>query len=604
MGDGRGSVLIRYRFVIQASMDALTWVVALLAATALRLDLSFRGVDWWETVALLPVAGAVQVGMGAAFGLYVGRYRFGGFDEVAAVAKSVLVTTAVVYVVNFAVFDHFVPRSAVIGAGLIAFVVMGGTRYGWRLYLERQNRPGEHAQPVVVFGAGEGGVQAVTSMLRNPDSPYRPVALLDDNTAKRQLTISGIRVEGTREELDQVARRHGARAIVIGIPSASASLVSELTDLSVDAGLRVFVLPPVRELFTGLVDVADIRPLELADLLGRHEIDTDVAAIASYLADRRVLITGAGGSIGAELACQVERFGPARLVLLDRDESALHGLQLRMDGRALLDSPDLVVCDVRDAEAIDRVVAEHRPEVLFHAAALKHLPLLERHAAEAIKTNVWGTANVLEAAVRHDVGRFINISTDKAAEPTSVLGYSKGLAERLTARAGTEGDGTYLSVRFGNVLGSRGSVLTAFQAQIRDGGPVTVTDPDVTRFFMTVEEAVQLVIQAGAVGRDGEALVLDLGEPVRIADLAERLVAQADRDVDIVYTGLRPGEKLHETLVGADEASRQGPHPLIRHIMVPPLERGELAMLDLALDEAQLRQRLATLAGDRTAAEG
>jgi FlaA1/EpsC-like NDP-sugar epimerase len=308
-----------------------------------------------------------------------------------------------------------------------------------------------------------------------------------------------------------------------------------------------------------------------ADLLGRHEVDTDVDSIAGYVTGKRVLVTGAGGSIGSELSRQLYRFAPASLVLLDRDESALHAVQLSIEGRALLDSRNLVVCDIRDEDRVRQVFAEHQPEVVFHAAALKHLPLLQMHPAEALKTNVWGTQVLVDAALETGVERFVNISTDKAADPSSVLGYSKRLAERLTAAAADRGDGIFLSVRFGNVLGSRGSVLMAFASQIEAGGPVTVTDPEVTRYFMTVEEAVQLVIQAGAVGRDGEALVLDMGEPVCIDDVARRLIAEADRPIEVVYTGLRDGEKLHEVLFGSGEDGTSPIHPRISHVPVPPL---------------------------------
>jgi FlaA1/EpsC-like NDP-sugar epimerase len=292
-----------------------------------------------------------------------------------------------------------------------------------------------------------------------------------------------------------------------------------------------------------------------------------------------VLVTGAGGSVGSELCRQVDRFQPAELMMLDRDESALHAVQLSLSGRALLDSPNLILADLRDAAGIKAIFAERRPEVVFHAAALKHLPLLESYPGEAVKSNVWGTQTVLEASADAGVERFVNISTDKAANPTSVLGYSKRITERLTAHASTVADGTYLSVRFGNVLGSRGSVLTAFAAQIAEGGPLTVTHPDVTRYFMTVQEAVQLVIQAAAIGREGEALVLEMGEPVRIAQVARQMGEQAGRPVEIVYTGLRPGEKLHEELFGVGEDDQRPLHPMISHVSVPPLHPGTVSML-------------------------
>ena len=353
-------------------------------------------------------------------------------------------------------------------------------------------------------------------------------------------------------------------------------------------------MPSVAELIDGSVSADDVRPLTEADLLGRHQIDTDIEAIADYVMGRRVLVTGAGGSIGSELCRQLHRFGPEKLVMLDRDESALHAVQMAIEGRALLDSDHLVVADIRDRNRMREVFEKHQPHVVFHTAALKHLPLLEMHPAEAVKTNVFGTLNVLEAAAGAGVDRFVNISTDKAADPSSVLGYTKRIAEQLTSWFAARESGTFLSVRFGNVLGSRGSVLGAFERQIADGGPVTVTHPDVTRYFMTVQEAVQLVIQAGAVGSPGEALVLDMGEPVRIVDVARRLVAQSDRPIDIVFTGLRPGEKLHEVLMGQSEIDERHAHPLISHCRVPALS--PLGLEPLGTDEPdRLRQLIVEL---------
>jgi len=293
-----------------------------------------------------------------------------------------------------------------------------------------------------------------------------------------------------------------------------------------------------------------------------------------------VLVTGAGGSIGSELCRQIHRFGPAELIMLDRDETALHGVQLSLHGRALLDSPDVVLGDIRDIQFVTRLFEQRRPDVVFHAAALKHLPMLEQYPGEAVKTNIWGTLSVLDAAKSVGVERFVNISTDKAANPCSVLGYSKRLAEGLTASAAHDADGTFLSVRFGNVLGSRGSVLTTFAAQIEAGGPVTVTDPSVTRYFMTVQEAVQLVIQAAAIGRDGEALVLEMGQPVRIADVAQQLIDLADSEARIVFTGLRHGEKMHEDLFSDDEPDDRPVHPQVSHVGVPRVMGPDVLMLD------------------------
>jgi FlaA1/EpsC-like NDP-sugar epimerase len=579
-----GRVLERYRLPIQLAIDLLAWGLGLYLAMVLRFE-SFTTSGWNRfalggLLAAIGAAALVQTASGLALGLYLGRWRFGTLDEVSHLTASVAITVGGVALLNQLVEPRLVPSSVPLAGGLLALAFMAAVRYGWRLTLERSMRPrGDHARRVLVYGAGEGGMQTITAMLRNPRSPYLPVAILDDDPAKRNLRLNSLRVIGGRDVLATAAADHDADTVVIAIPGASSELLRELCEVASAARLQILVLPPITELFGGAIGVGDIRPLTDADLLGRHVIDTDVPAIAGYLTGRRVLVTGAGGSIGSELCHQIARFAPAELVMLDRDESALHGLQLRLEGRAMLDDRNLVVADVRDADRMVQVFTEHHPEVVFHAAALKHLPLLEMHPGEAVKTNVWGTRHVLYAAQRSGVDRFVNISTDKAADPISVLGYSKRIAERLTADAATDSTGTYLSVRFGNVLGSRGSVLTAFHAQIEAGGPITVTDEDVTRYFMTVQEAVQLVIQAGAVGRDGEALVLDMGEPVRILDVARRLAAEAPRPVDIVYTGLRPGEKLHEVLLGADEVDQRPAHPLISHVPVPPVQPGELSVL-------------------------
>lgn len=597
-----GERLERHRMLFQFTADLIAWSVALYVAMVLRYEFTFDPTDWGSftpgtLAAAVLIAGAVQLASGLAGGLYTGRFRYGSFDEVLHLVRAVTVAFVGLALINQFLPRHLIPLSVALAGAVFALIAMAAVRYVWRLALERSLRPSvETAQPVLVFGAGEGGVQVITAMLRNPQSPYFPVGLVDDDPAKRNLRVNGVPVVGGRETLAEAADRLEAKALVIAVPSADAALLRDLSDRALRADLAVRVLPPLGELFGHSIGVSDIRPLTEADLLGRHEIDTDIDAIAGYLTGRRVLVTGAGGSIGSELCRQIARFAPERLVMLDRDESALHGVQLVLEGRAMLDSRNLVVADIRDRGRLAEVFAEHRPEVVFHAAALKHLPLLEMHPGEALKTNVAGTANVLDAAIDAGVARFVNISTDKAADPTSVLGYSKRVAEKLTADAAGRTEGVYLSVRFGNVLGSRGSVLTAFKAQIAAGGPITVTDPAVTRYFMTVEEAVQLVVQAGAIGADGEALVLDMGEPVRIDEVARRLAAEAERPVEVIYTGLRPGEKLHEVLLGSDETDRRTSHPLISHVVVPPLAPDAVLAATDGLDDGALVAELRRLA--------
>ncbi|HVV76620.1 MAG TPA: nucleoside-diphosphate sugar epimerase/dehydratase [Mycobacteriales bacterium] len=596
-----GRLTEQQRGAVQLAADLLAWALAVLVGLAARYD--FRMPPHGEGAALgvcILVAWVGQIAVGRATLLYRGRYRFGSFEEVAGLAITVASTTCAVTAVDLAISagGHYkrVPVSVPFVAGIGALVLMFATRYLWRDYLERRQRALAAGEPLIVFGAGEAGSRVIRAMLHDPAATYIPIALLDDDPAKQRLRVLGIPVRGNRHAIPAVASATGAKTLLIAIPSADAALLRGVTELAEHAGLHVKVLPPVSELIRP-PGVSDIRDIDLVDLLGRRQVETDVDSIAGYLTGRRVLITGAGGSIGSELCRQIYRYRPAELMMLDRDESALHAVQLSIYGRALLDSDELVLADIRDRNQIREIFATRRPEVVFHAAALKHLTLLERHPGEAVKTNVWGTRNVLEAAYNAGVTHFVNISTDKAANPESVLGYSKLVSERLTAGVAERSDERrFLSVRFGNVLGSRGSVLTAFAAQVAAGGPITVTHPDVTRFFMTVQEAVQLVIQAGAIGDAGETLVLDMGEPVRIRDVAQRLAEQAPRKIDIVFTGLRPGEKLHEDLLSSSETDNRTRHPLISHVPGAPVDESLLDGLDPSSEPEEVRQALASRA--------
>ena len=431
------------------------------------------------------------------------------------------------------------PRSVPVGATICFIVAAAMGRAMWRTAAERPQAAvdGSSSTRVLLVGAGEPARELIGSMLRDPAREWHPVGLVEDDRARRHLRIRGVPVLGTTATIDDLVEQTGADALVVAIPDASSEMIARIADAGRAAGVDVKVLPSTSEMLSGNVGISSLRDINIQDVLGRKQVDTDVASIAGYLTGRRVLVTGAGGSIGSELCRQISRYGLAELIMLDRDESALHAVQLSLTGRALLDGRDVVLCDIRDAEALNQVFMSRRPDVVFHAAALKHLPMLEQYPAEAVKTNVVGTLNVLTAAARADVELVVNISTDKAANPTCVLGYSKRVAERITAAFARSASGNYLSVRFGNVLGSRGSVLTTFAQQIAEGGPLTVTDPEITRYFMTVEEACQLVVQAGAIGRPGEALVLEMGAPVKILDVAHHLIRLARRPVQVEFTG-------------------------------------------------------------------
>lgn len=594
--------VLPYGQLIELVVDVAGWWVGLVGLLVVRLGFAGLEPQTDGLLYILPAAGLIQVASGLIFGLYRGRWQYGSFEEAAAVARSVVFASP--FIVLFDGLVHVgselpVPLSVAVGAAVPALVVMAAARYLWRLALDSLRRPHtETATNMLVFGAGEAGAQIVRAMLRDPRSPYVPVALLDDDPRKRNLQIMTVPVVGGREQIADAAEKFEAEALLIAVASGSSTLLQELDRLGTQAGLDVKVVPSVGELVSGTFDVTDIRDVTVEDLLGRTEVETDVQAIAGYLAGRRVLVTGAGGSIGSELCRQIVRWSPAELVMLDRDESGLVATELSL----IECKPSTVVrfalIDIRDEKRLDQEFQRRRPEVVFHAAALKHAPLLEENPAEALKTNVRGTATVLRSSVASGVDRFVNISSDKAAGPQNVLGYSKRIAERLTSWYAQDQPGTYLSVRFGNVLGSRGSVLDTFRSQIRAGGPVTVTDPEVSRYFMTISEAVQLVMQAGAIGSNSEVLVLDMGPPVRILDLARRLVSKSDHPVEIVFTGLRPGDNLHERLFADDECGVRRVHPLISHVYAPPLPPS--AVLDIDQEDPFVADALRRASGDTT----
>lgn len=581
-GSGRPRPRSWPRVAALPTSDLLTWVVCLGVATVVRYEGAVERVHVPGLLITIGVACGLQLVLGVVSKLYQGGYRIASLDQAFIIAVIATVVGGVLLGVDLAVGStRLTPLSVPFGGSLAALVGMVVVRSIIRRVREDNQRPTAGVR-TLVFGAGDGGHQLIWSMIRDPQSPYVPVGLLDDNPSKRHLRISGVRVLGTREDLAKVAKDTNAGCLVVAVPSGSSAFYRQVLHAGHSAGLEVKVLPGLTDLLTpSNVSIRDVRDIDVTDILGRHQIDTDIASIAEYLAGKRVLVTGAGGSIGSELARQIYKYGPSELMLLDRDESALHAVQLSLHNRALLDTDEVLLADIRERDRLIEIFKERRPEVVFHAAALKHVPLLEMYPEEGHKTNVLGTANVLDASFQANISRFVNISTDKAANPTTVLGRTKRMAERLTAHYAEMAPGRYLSVRFGNVLGSRGSVLSSFARQIAEGGPVTVTDPAVTRYFMTIQEAVQLVIQAAAIGRDGEALVLDMGEPVRIADVARQLIEMSGRDIDIVFTGLRSGEKLHEELLGEGEADDRPLHPMISHTEVPPLAPDAVDLTDV-----------------------
>jgi FlaA1/EpsC-like NDP-sugar epimerase len=574
------------RGVLAAAVDGGCWLLAATTAWWLERDLGRSDVSalLWLTAIALPVLWV----LGALTQTYSGRYPTGSAEDARNLA---VVLLAVASVPLAAVLTGLLPgvaASVPLTAALLALALSVGVRLTVRRWAELLAMPDRaSARGVIVYGAGARGRRLVAAMRAAGPGGDLPAAFIDDDPHLRRGRVAGVPVLGTGSELAAVVATTGAELLVIASATVPTAQVREVASAATGLGLDVRVLPPVSESLrpwsvSGQSDrpatgdrrrtrAGGLRDVDVAELLCRRPVDIDVASIAGCLTGRRVLVTGAGGSIGSELCRRIATFGPAELVMLDRDESALHAVQLSIDGASRLDAPNLVLADIRDEQALRTVFSACRPDVVFHAAALKHLPMLQRFPHEAWQTNVLGTQHVLDAAVAAGVRTLVNISSDKAADPTSVLGRSKRIGERLVAAA-AQADRRYLSVRFGNVLGSRGSVLTTFAEQLDAGGPLTVNHPEVTRFFMLISEAVQLVVQAAAIGRPGEVLVLDMGSAVRITDLARLMMTVSGRSARIVFTGLYDGEKLHEDLFGDGERDHRPVHPAIAHIPVPRLD--------------------------------
>lgn len=440
--------------------------------------------------------------------------------------------------------------------------------------------------PTLVVGAGNAGTSLARDLVRVRSFGLMPVGYLDDDPLKQGRRFKGVEVLGTLDDLEDALQSTGAEVVVIAIPSMPVSTIRALGSRAAAHGVRVRHLPPFLAALQREIAGSDMRDLQVGSLIGREELRVVRLASDNAVTGKRVLVTGAGGSIGSELCRQVYAFAPSALIMLDHDESNLHRLQLDLWGEASMDSDSVVVADIRDNERIHQVFRDHRPQVVFHAAALKHLPVLEQHPCEGVKSNVRGTENLVEAAIVHEAERFVLISTDKAANPTSVLGATKRLAELvLQAHSGSS---TVLSaVRFGNVLGSRGSLLHVIRDQLSHGSEVTVTDPEVTRFFMTIEEAVGLVLEAARMADGTATYVLDMGEPVKIVDLVSRFARLLSvPDVTFRFTGLRPGEKLNEDLFGDGEQRRPTTHTRISMARPPMPEPGFRANLQQLYDAA------------------
>jgi FlaA1/EpsC-like NDP-sugar epimerase len=564
---------VRNRVILLA--DLVLIITSVLASFALRLDLGQVFVSYLPHAAvMIGIALVVKPIVYHLFGLYRRYWAYASIRElvtigVATVTSSVVVVLVVMLVIVSGGLPNF-PRSVLGIDWLLSLFSVGGLRLAVRILAESgqisQKSDGVAGmRRVVVVGAGDAGALVVREMQRNPQVHMRPVAFVDDDAEKQKKEIHGVRIAGMLKDLPTVVERYLVHEVVIAIPTAPGSVVRLISDLCRQRGIPFRTMPGIYELIGGTVSVNRLREVAIDDLLRREPARIDEDVVAATLKDRRVLVTGAGGSIGLELCRQVARWGPAQLVLLGHGENSIFEALVEMKESF----PELalvpIVADVRDAERIEHLFCQYRPEVIFHAAAHKHVTLMEVNTEEAVTNNVLGTQVVVEAALKCGTGRLVLISTDKAVEPANVMGATKRLAEMIVRDAAQRSGRAFVSVRFGNVLGSRGSIVPLFKRQIARGGPVTVTHPEMKRYFMTIPEASHLVLQAAAMGKGGEVFVLRMGEQVSILGLAEDLIRlsglEPGKDIEFVFTGIRPGEKLSESLW--DEGMRYQPtaHP-------------------------------------------
>jgi FlaA1/EpsC-like NDP-sugar epimerase len=521
---------------------------------------------WRNLLWIIPLQAAIFHG----FGLYRGIWRFASIPDLRRIVlAAATVGLAIPALLLMLQRLNDVPRTVLVLHPLLLILFMGGSRFIYRAWKDGQlvSPRRFNAEPVIVMGAGAAGAALLRDLAGS--QRWRAVGLLDDDPAKLRLQLQGVSVLGRLDSVARVAAAHQVATVIVAMPSASPSARRHAVELVVGAGLKALTVPALSDVLSGRVTAAEVRQVELEDLLGREQVLLDNEGLKEQLTGKSILVTGAGGSIGSELCRQIIRFGPRKLVFLEQSEFALYSIEQEFAGHPVC----CAVGDVKDASRLEAVFAEHKPDVVFHAAAYKHVPLMESaNAWEAVKNNVRGTLNVARAALAGGTREFVLISTDKAVNPTNVMGASKRLAEVVCQAVQAQGSGTcFVMVRFGNVLGSSGSVIPRFRQQIAAGGPVTVTHPDIIRYFMLIPEAAQLVLQAGLIAsreqQGGQVFVLDMGEPVKIVDLARdliRLSGFSDDEIKIEFTGLRPGEKLYEELLADGEATLPTPHPKLR----------------------------------------
>lgn len=590
---------VRQKFVL----DLIVWGIAGVLAYGLRLPHFISDNLWAHALPYLFLHVAVMGGVELHYALHHQSWPQVNAGDLRLLARAAVLATLVMVGLGYFLQGALVlPRSVPLLAGLLGFVLMAGLRLGCRLYQEHSlsARPAP-SHRVLVVGAGEAGRMMVREMQRHPEAGLLPIGFLDDDPSKARQRIQGLPVLGRVEQLPEVAQRERVQEVLIAVPSASGEFIRRVVHLAQHARLSYRILPGVFELLAGQVTLQQLREVNVEDLLRRPPVQLHNEEIAGYLRGRVVLITGAGGSIGSEIVRQVARFSPGTILLFGRGENSIFSIQQELSQTWPEIQQYALIGDVRNEERLRYVFERYRPEVVFHAAAHKHVPLMEEAPSEAILNNVIATQLLVSLCLEYRVSRLVNVSTDKAINPTSVMGASKRAAEMAVAvgAARARPGQAFVSVRFGNVLGSRGSVVPTFMAQIRAGGPVTVTHPDMRRYFMTIPEAARLVLQAGGLAENGKVYLLNMGEPVRIADLARDLIRLSGANVDVVYSGIRPGEKLYEELLTPVEAADSTTHADIFSTRLAAVDPDEFGRRVAALeayarknDHAAIRQAL------------
>jgi len=584
----------RYRTALVVLFDLLAVPVAWYGAFWARFNLEFGPAFehavpslWLLLLGLMGVQLAVCRGVG----LHRGMWSFASLLDLQRVIYATAANLVfLLLVITFFPYEISVPRSVVVLYPLLLASLMSGARLGWRMLRDRTFSPTRvRGVPVIIVGAGTAGMMLLRELIRTHD--WHVVALVDDDPHKRGLQLLGRSVEGGVKDIPALLKKHETQHLILAMPSAQPETLQRVNQMATQAGAQLYSVPGLHELMGGRVAINAMRPVRVEDLLGREAVQIDTEHVQQMLSGQRLLVSGAGGSIGSELCRQLSRFDPACIILVEVSEYALY----KIDSWFQEMRPEVQViplaADVRDAVRMRQIFAQYRPDVVFHAAAYKHVPLMEvGNAWQALRNNVVGTFVMAREAVRHRCQRFVLISTDKAVNPTNVMGATKRMAEMVCQAMQSEGGQTkFQMVRFGNVLGSTGSVIPKFREQIASGGPVTVTHPEVTRYFMSIPEAAQLVLQAAAMGEGGEIFVLDMGEPVQILQLAKNMIhlgGYSEEEIKIVFTGLRPGEKMYEELLADAEQTVQTPHPKLRIARARPADAALIREVQYWLDEA------------------